>query len=266
MSALDRILAHKRVEVRARKRSRPQAEVDAAAREGPKLRGFRDALRRAAENGYGLIAEIKKASPSKGLLRAAFDPPGLARAYERGGAACLSVLTDERFFQGGDADLRTARAACALPALRKDFLVDPWQVAESRALGADCVLVILAAVEDGLASELMAAAREWRMDALVEVHDRAELERAAALSAGLVGINNRNLATFETSLAVTERLAPALPPGTLVVSESGVSVPQDLDRLAACGVRCFLVGESLMRSPDVARATRALLARGRLAA
>ncbi len=260
MDILATIAAYKAEEVRTRKALRPQAAIEEAARAAPAVRPFRAALARAAATGYGLIAEIKKASPSKGLIRADFDPPALARAYEAGGAACLSVLTDGPSFQGADAYLAEARAATALPALRKDFLLDPWQVAESRALGADCILVIMAMVSDAQAGELMAAARDWGMDALVEVHDRAELDRAAALGPDLLGINNRNLKTFETRLETTETLAPHAAPEALLVAESGLASPADLARLARVGARAFLIGESLMRQADVAGATRAILA------
>ena len=258
---LARIAAYKREEVAARKAARPSAEIEAAARVAGPPRGFRAALARAHAPGrLALIAEIKKASPSKGLIRADFDPPALARAYEAGGAACLSVLTDEPSFQGADAYLAAAREAAALPCLRKEFLLDPWQVAESRALGADAILVILAMVDDALAAELMAAARAWDMDVLVEVHDAPEMARAAALGAGMVGVNNRDLRTFATDLAVTERLARLAPRGALVVTESGIFTPADAARLERAGAGAMLVGESLMRQADVAAATRALLA------
>ena len=260
MSALERIRAYKMDEVAARKAARPQAEILAAARAAPPPRDFVDALRRAATRGYGLVAEIKRASPSAGLIREDFDPAGLAAAYARGGAACLSVLTDGPSFQGADAYLGEARAACELPVLRKDFVVDPWQVAESRSLGADAVLVIMALLDDHAAAEIEAAAGEQRMAVLIEVHDEAELERAAQLSSPLLGINNRDLATFRTDLAVTRRLARLAPAERLLVSESGLSTPADLADLARYGTRCFLVGESLMRRADVEAATRALLA------
>jgi len=256
---LGQIAAYKRGEVAARRRIASQSEIEAHARTAGPVRGFRAALERAA-GPLALIAEIKKASPSKGLIRADFDPPALARAYEAGGAACLSVLTDGPSFQGADAFLAAARAAAALPALRKEFLVDPWQVAESRALGADAVLVILAMVDDSLAAELMAEADRLGMDALVEAHDEAELDRAARLGARLIGINNRDLRTFVTDLAVTERLAPRAPNEALLVAESGIASPADAARLAAAGARAMLVGESLMRRADVEAATRALLA------
>jgi indole-3-glycerol phosphate synthase len=260
MSILDEIKAYKLAHVAAARRARPLSELEAQAREVSPPRGFADALRRASATGYGLVAEIKKASPSRGLIRADFDPPALARAYADGGAACLSVLTDGPSFQGEDAHLADARAAVDLPVLRKDFLYDPWQVAEARALGADCVLVILASVSDAQAAELEAAALDWGMDVLVEVHDAAELERAGALRSELLGINNRDLRSFETDLGTTARLARSVPMGRLVVSESGLATPADLAAVARFGVRAFLVGETLMRQRDVAAATRALIA------
>jgi indole-3-glycerol phosphate synthase len=254
------IAAYKRDEVKARRAERTQAVVEAAAKAAPKPRGFRQALVRAHAPGrLALIAEIKKASPSRGLIRADFDPPALARAYAAGGAACLSVLTDGPSFQGADAYLTAARGAVALPCLRKEFLVDPWQVAESRALGADSILVILAMVDDSLAAELMSEASRWGMDALVEVHDEAEMDRAGTLGADLVGVNNRDLRTFVTDLAITERLAALRPENALLVTESGISNAADAVRMEHGGARAMLVGESLMRRNDVAEATRMLL-------
>jgi len=257
---LAEICDHKRGEIAARKAARPLADVEAAARAADTPRGFVSALRRASGCGYGLIAEIKKASPSKGLIRADFDPPALARAYAAGGAACLSVLTDEKYFQGADRYLVAARAAVTLPVLRKDFMLDTWQVAEARALGADCILVIMAALSDAQAAELEDAAVGWGMDVLVEVHDAEELERALQLKSPLIGVNNRNLKTMTTDLATTEALAGRIPAGRVLVAESGLNHPHDLARMAGVGARCFLVGESLMRQADVAAATRALLA------
>jgi indole-3-glycerol phosphate synthase len=259
-SILDRIRHYKLEEVAVRKAARDRGAIEEAARAAPPVRPFAESLQRASVQGYGLIAEIKKASPSKGLIREDFDPPALARAYRDGGATCLSVLTDGPSFQGADEYLTAAREAVDLPVLRKDFLYDPWQVAESRALGADCVLIIMAAVSDEQAQELDAAAQEWGMDALVEVHDRSELDRAAALKSTFLGINNRNLNTFETDLQVTRDLSRRAPEDALLVCESGLSTPIDLADMAAHGARCFLVGESLMRQADVAGATRDLLA------
>ena len=257
---LAEIAAYKRVEVAERRRSATRAELEDRCLAVSPPRGFRAALERAHAPGrLALIAEIKKASPSKGLIRADFDPPALARAYEAGGAACLSVLTDGPSFQGADEYLTQARAAVALPCIRKEFLVDPWQVAESRALGADAILVILAMVDDFLAGELMAETTRLGMDALVEVHDSAEMKRAAALGATLVGVNNRDLRTFVTDLAATERLAAAAPAGALLVTESGIATPADVARLERAGATAMLVGESLMRQADVEAATRALL-------
>ena len=259
---LARILADKREHVSRNKQRRALGAVTAAAEKAPPVRGFAKRLAAAVRaGGYGLIAEIKRASPSRGLLRADFDPAALAGAFEAGGARCISVLTDEPYFQGADGFLITARAATRLPVLRKDFLFDPYQIVESRALGADCVLVIMAAVDDACARELDDAARELGMDVLVEVHDRAELDRALALEARLIGINNRNLKTLAVDLSVTERLASAVPADRIAVSESGLAGAGDLARMSRAGANCFLIGESLMRAGDVDAATRALLAR-----
>lgn len=255
---LARIADYKRKEVADRKRA---GDPVAAATAAGAPRGFVRALeRRARGAGPALIAEIKKASPSKGLIRADFDPPALARSYADGGAACLSILTDEPSFQGDDRYLTLARAAVDLPCLRKEFLVDPWQVAESRGLGADCILIIMAMIDDSLAADLLSEAARWGMDALVEVHDEAELARASALGATFIGINNRDLKTFSVDLAVFERLAPIAPRQALLVAESGIFTPEDVHRLASAGASALLVGESLMRQADVAAATRALLA------
>ena len=259
-SILDKIKAYKLEDVAARKSARPLAEVEAAAGAADPVRPFAEALAGAALEGYGLIAEVKKASPSKGLIRADFDPPALARAYEAGGATCLSVLTDTPSFQGADAFLVAARAAVSLPVLRKDFLYDPYQVAEARALGADCILIIMASVSDAQAQELEEAATRWGMDALIEVHNEAELERALTLKSRMIGINNRDLNSFVTSLDVTKRLVRMIPGDRMVVSESGLNTPEDLAEIARFGARCFLIGESLMRQEDVEAATRALLA------
>ncbi|WP_086607619.1 indole-3-glycerol phosphate synthase TrpC [Erythrobacter donghaensis] len=260
MNKLEEICAAKREIVAARKQAISDEALTRAARTQTVPRGFEASLRARAAEGYALIAEIKKASPSKGLIRADFRPAEHAAAYAAGGAACLSVLTDAPYFQGHEDYLVAARAACALPVLRKDFMVDPWQCLEARAIGADAILIIVAALEDGAMAEIEAAATELSMDVLVEVHDEAELERAAAtLKSRLIGVNNRDLKTFTTSLATTERLAPLMPEGTLIVGESGINSHADCQRLEAAGVRTFLVGESLMRADDIASATRALL-------
>jgi len=256
---LTEICDNKRLEVAARKQVATLGALDARAAGQSPPRGFRRALEARAATGFGLIAEIKKASPSKGLIRADFHPADHARAYAEGGAACLSVLTDAPYFQGHEDYLVAARAACDLPVLRKDFMVDPWQVAEARAIGADAILIIVAALDDARMVEIESAALERGMDVLVEVHNEAEVERAARLRSRLIGVNNRDLKRFVTDIATTERLAPLMPEGTLLVSESGINSHADLVRLAAGGARCFLVGESLMRQSDVAAATRTLL-------
>ena len=260
MTILDDIIAYKRVEVTAAKRAAPLSALDRLARETAKPRGFERALRRKNETGFALIAEIKKASPSKGLIRADFDPAAHAIAYERGGAACLSVLTDGPSFQGSRADLEAARTAVGVPIIRKDFLVDPYQAAEARAWGADCILIIMASSPDALARELFAAAQDYGLDALVETHDEAEAERALALGATMIGVNNRDLKTFKTSLDTTARLARIIPRDRLLVAESGINSNADLLRLKGDGAGAFLVGESLMLARDVEAATRALLA------
>ncbi|HUT51149.1 MAG TPA: indole-3-glycerol phosphate synthase TrpC [Alphaproteobacteria bacterium] len=260
-NTLARICADKGVEIAARKAAMPLDEIERMAADTRPPRGFARALKDAsAARGVGLIAEIKKASPSEGLIRADFEPATLAKAYEAGGAACLSVLTETKYFQGEDTHLGAARAACALPLLRKDFMLDPYQVVEARALGADCILIIMAAVGDELARELADAAAAHGLDALVEVHDAAELARALDLPCPLIGINNRDLKTLATDLAVTERLAADVPEGRFLVAESGIHAPGDVERLRKAGARGFLVGTALMRQADVTAATRALLA------
>lgn len=259
--ALTKICADKRDHVSAAKTRRSLADLETAAKEASPPRGFYAALKSAADEGrYGLIAEVKKASPSKGLIRPDFDPPAIAKAYERGGATCMSVLTDIPYFQGADEHFVAARNAVALPAIRKDFMIDPYQVPEARALGADCILLILAALEDSLAADLEAAAFDWGMDVLIEVHNAEELDRAMKLKSPLLGINNRNLKTLKTDIQTTRDLAPrVIDADRLVVSESGLYTPEDLASMYDAGARCFLIGESLMRQDDVEAATRTLL-------
>ncbi len=259
MTILDDIIAYKKGEVAVAKANTPLSSLDALARDNAPTRGFLNALKRKAENGFALIAEIKKASPSKGLIREDFKPAALAQAYEEGGAACLSVLTDKPSFKGDPDYLRQARDAATLPALRKDFMVDTYQMAEARAWGADCVLLIMACLELSQAKELEAAALDYGMDVLVECHDKKELDQALHLKTKLIGVNNRNLKTFETKLSTTHELSVALPAGYFLISESGIASYDDLKTLSNSGAKGFLVGESLMRQTDVAAATKLLL-------
>ena len=259
---LKEICADKRAEIVRRKAERPLSVLEAAARAAPPPRGFGAALRARIEaDADGLIAEIKKASPSQGLIRADFDPPALARAYRDGGATCLSVLTHGPYFEGADSHLEATRKAVKLPVLRKDFTLDPYQAVEARALGADAILVIMAALGDVEAQEIEATALAFGMDVLIEVHDEAELDRAGRMKSRLIGINNRNLSTLEVDLGTAERLAPRLPAGGLGIAESGLSRPDDLNRMRRAGIHCFLIGEALMRQADVGRATAELLGR-----
>ena len=258
---LDRICAEKRKVVSEQKSRRPIQELLARARDQAPPRGFARSLdAMISKSGWGIIAEIKKASPSAGVIRPNFEPAQLAKAYQRGGAACLSVLTDHKFFQGNDADLGAARSNCDIPVLRKDFMVDPYQVVEARALGADCILLIAAALSDDEMVQMEDIALGYQMDVLIEVHDEAELDRALKLKSPLIGVNNRDLKVMKTDLATTERLVPLVPKGKMVVSESGLEGPGDLKRMAQVGVRRFLIGEALMRRADVEQALKVLLA------
>ncbi len=259
---LDKICGDKRAHVAELKTHTPQKEIERRAAAGPPTRGFADRLAARADAGeYGLIAEIKKASPSKGLIREDFAPAALARAFQSGGATCLSVLTDTPYFQGRNDYLTAARMATGLPVLRKDFTLDPYQVFEARAIGADCILLIMAALDDDTAATLDGLARDLKMDVLIEVHDASEMDRALKLDSPLIGINNRNLKTLDVDLATTEELSAMVPQDRVLISESGLSTPEDLARMAAAGAYCYLVGESLMRQADVTAATRTLLTR-----
>jgi len=258
-NVLDRIIEEKRNEVRALATQSSFADLDRLARKAASVRGFGESLVRDSQTGYGLIAELKKASPSKGLIREDFQPANLARAYQAGGASCLSVLTDKKWFQGDPVFLQQARGAVDLPVLRKDFIIDNLQIAESRALGADCILLIMAALDDAQAADLEACAMDYGMDVLIECHDPGEVDRALKLQSRLIGINNRNLKTMEISLDVGAEMLPTLPKDRIAVAESGLFSPDDLARMAGAGARCFLIGESLMRADDVAAATKSIL-------